>query len=264
VRITMIATLKQAYETLNKKGTLNIKQLLEMANQITDSILNKPDFLVQLKDIRNSENALYAHSIQVCMLSVLLAKNLEYNALQIKQVAVGALLHDIGYAVAGLKDPYHEHPKKGFDFLRSFHEINLLSAHMVLQHHEKLNGEGFPLGVKDKELREFAQICAISNDFDHFVNDTESEHLPHEGIEYVMAMAGSSYEVDLVKAFVQNIAPYPVGTLVKLTNNMKGKVFKVEKERPTRPVLSLYNNAKLNLYDYPTLFVKEILHKEAF
>lgn len=108
------------------------------------------------------------------------------------------MLHDIGYAMPGLENPYMDHPKAGHDLLLMHEEIPIKSANLVLQHHEMINGHGFPYGRQGESVKEIAQICAIANDFDHFVNEIDHNRLPHEGMDYVMIKAGVAYDIHIV------------------------------------------------------------------
>jgi HD-GYP domain-containing protein (c-di-GMP phosphodiesterase class II) len=160
----------------------------------------------------------------------------------------------------GLKDPFKDHPQAGFDLIRKHQEIPLMAAHLVLQHHEMINGKGFPLGVKGKELREMAQICAVANDFDHHVNEIDKNRLPHEGIEYIMSKVETTYDIHIVQAFMRNVVPYPIGTLVRLTNGVNGIVTEINKTNASRPVIRALDKDKtISLNDNHTLFIEEVL-----
>jgi len=248
--------LQKIFAEVQKNNRIPAKAAVNLANEITDLILAKRDFIVQLKDIRFKQTYLYSHSINVTMLAVLTAKGLGYNLINIKKVAVGALLHDIGYMRTA--DP-SAHPLAGFEILRREDEIPLLSSHIVLQHHEAIDGSGSPFKISGDQVRDAAQICAVCNDYDHLVNAVEDAKLPHESIEYVMAQADHKYRVDIVRAFVHNIAPYPIGTSVKLSNGQEGKVVHVHHGLPMRPMVRLKNGDVLDLQDEKTLFVAEVL-----
>jgi HD-GYP domain-containing protein (c-di-GMP phosphodiesterase class II) len=259
-RMQAISALNVAFEEVINSGDFQSRPLLDASDELVNHIVTKKDTFVQLKDMRTTTGYLLAHSINVAILAVLAANALDYNYQQLRVIAIGAMLHDIGYVVPGLENPLLDHPKAGFDLIRGHHEIPLMAAHMVLQHHEMLNGQGFPYGIKGKELREIAQICAIANDFDHHVNEVGENRLPHEGIEYIMSKVESSYEIELVRAFVRNIVPYPVGTRVRLTNGMVGVVFQIDKINYSRPVVrEIDNNRTFALIDHHTVFVEEVL-----
>jgi HD-GYP domain-containing protein (c-di-GMP phosphodiesterase class II) len=119
-----------------------------------------------------------------------------------------------------------------------------------------INGLGFSYGVQCREIREMAQICAVANDFDHHVNEIEKNRLPHEGIEYIMSKVESSYEIHIVQAFVHNVVPYPIGTIVRLTNGMAGIVTETNKMNTSRPVIrELETDRRISLMDHHTILI---------
>ena len=105
-----------------------------------------------------------------------------------------------------------------------------------------------------------AQIYAVANDFDHHVNEIAKNRLPHEGIEYIMSKVETTYDIHIVQAFMRNVVPYPVGTLVRLTNGVTGTVIEINKSNASRPVIrDLENDQTISLYDHQTLFIREVL-----
>jgi len=172
-----------------------------------------------------------------------------YSDLQLKTLAIGALLHDIGRVSKHAVNPEYDHPRVGFDLMRRYPELSLLSAYVVLQHHEKVNGTGYPLGVQGEQFRQAAQIVAVANDYDHFVNEIGENRLPHEGIEYIMSKADTHYHISVVRAFVQSVTPYPVGTVVEM-----------HKGHPSRPVVQTHDHGlRIDLMHFPTEFIEEVI-----
>lgn len=123
-----------------------------------------------------------------------------------------------------------------------------------------INGHGFPYGRQGESVKEIAQICAIANDFDHFVNEIDHNRLPHEGMDYVMIKAGVAYDIHIVQAFMRAIVLYPIGTVVLLTNGITGIVIENNKAFESRPVVrGLNKDHEIALINYPTLFIKKIV-----
>jgi putative nucleotidyltransferase with HDIG domain len=255
-----ISALNNAFEEITETKNFKSKPLIESNEEMVNHLITEQDPFIQVKNIRTRAGYLLDHSINVAMLSILTAKAMDYSIEQLRVIGIGALLHDIGYAMPGLKDAYKEHPKAGFDMIRKHQEIPLKAAHLVLQHHERINGLGFPYGVKGKEIREMAQICAVANDFDHHVNEIGKSRLPHEGIEYIMSKVETTYDIHIVQAFMRNVVPYPIGTVVRMTNGGTGIVVEINKVNASRPVIrELDKDQTISLLDHHTLFIKEVL-----
>jgi putative nucleotidyltransferase with HDIG domain len=158
-----------------------------------------------------SELKAYAHAVNVAIMSLQMGKQLGYNELQLRDLVIGCLLHDIGKAKVKLKD---EHPEAGFQILRTIREISLLSAHITFQHHETLDGKGYPRSIAGSSFHEFAQICAVANMYDHLISDEQMP--PHEALEVIMSQNGRTYSENVIGAFVKAIPTYPPGTKARL------------------------------------------------
>lgn len=259
-RMNAISLLNSAFEEVRENRRFNCKALLETNNEMVRHLSTEQSSLLQINHIRMRTGYLLDHSINVAMLSVLTAKALGYTIQQMQAIGIGAMLHDIGYAMPGLENPYIEHPRAGHDLLIMQQDIPVMSADLVLQHHEMINAEGFPYNLKGNEINEMAQVCAIANDFDHYVNEIDNNRLPHEGMDYVMAKAGVSYDVNIVHAFMKAIVPYPIGTIVLLTNGITGIVIENNKEYESRPVIrELNKDHEISLINYPGLHIKEVV-----
>jgi len=255
-----LQVIRSVFRDVAGNGTVPSKPVLEMTNELSRRLSAADESIIQIKENRSNANYLLAHSVNVCMLAVMTAKALGYNEQHIRTVAIGSLLHDIGYVVPNITSPSSEHPIAGFEIIRKHADLPLLAAHIVLQHHEQVNGAGFPHGVSGDALRQSAQICSIANDFDHFVNEIGTNRLPHEGIEYVMSKVDSSYDYSIVRAFVQVVMPYPVGTIVSLSDSRIGRVIQVHKGSPSRPVLEIIGGGEhVDLLKHTTIVIRSVV-----
>jgi putative nucleotidyltransferase with HDIG domain len=248
------------FNSVAESERLEPRPIMRLANDIVRHVLTEADGGFQMKEHRTEAAYLYAHSVNVCLLAVMTGMKLGYSDLQLKTLAIGALLHDIGRVSRHAVNPEYDHPRVGFDLMRRYPELPLLSAHVVLQHHEKVNGTGYPLGVQGEQFRQAAQIVAVANDYDHFVNEIGENRLPHEGIEYIMSKVDTHYHISVVRAFVQSVTPYPVGTMVRLSNGMVGTVVEMHKGQPSRPVIQTHDHGlRIDLMHFPTEFIEEVI-----
>ena len=131
-----------------KKVALSIDKLL-------NDVLNGRELLVQLTDIRTQDNAQYVHAMNVCLLSSVIGLNMGLNYNQLKDLAVGALLHDIGKVgepPGTVPTSKLHHTWRGFEVIKNKREFSLLVAHTALQHHEHEDGSGTPRGIRGKDI----------------------------------------------------------------------------------------------------------------
>ncbi|MBO1514003.1 HD-GYP domain-containing protein [Metabacillus bambusae] len=252
----IIAVVQKAYELAEKKQELNLVELQKaVATMIKEVNIRKVIYLIpssyvtdQLKD--------YAHSVNVALLSIQMAKKLSYNQLQLRDLALGALLHDIGKVFTKEES---EHPKKGFEWIRTKREISLLSAHIAYQHHELLNGKGYPRGLSGDEILEYPQICAVANVYERLISSRET--LPHEAMEIIMTKHEVEYKGKIIEAFINSVPSYLPGTKVLLSNDKRAIIVGI-KASLHRPVIRyLDNDEEIDLAANPSLIIKEILVK---
>ena len=193
---------------------------------------------------------LYYHSLNVCFLSIGVAIKKGLSKMEIMDVALGAIYHDMGKAwfedkivnKRGLteaeKTMLRQHPEKMFRFLQK-HNYAVATLYSVWQHHEKINGEGYPSKIKGEKIVDAAKIVACANAYDNLINmnpyDGSLSMYQAEAIEYLSA--NLEQDVDSLRLLFKVVAPYPVGTKVRLSNGVEGLVLKNYSELPLRPAL---------------------------
>lgn len=269
VRIQTVKALKEVVNTAKMNSELDLRLVSGMVNKILDDLKGVTNMLVQLIDMRSSTMFIYNHSVAVCVLSVITGIALGLDDLKIKTLGMGAILHDIGKSV----NDGPEHTIHGFELLRNNKALNIMISHVAYQHHEHYDGSGYPRQLRGEDIHLFAAITGIANFYDNLVSDpdVDKRYMPYQALELVMAESGKSFHPEIVKAFTRNIAPYPVGTAVRLNNGAIGVVVSVDRNMPTRPVIKLITNhvgvlltafPELDLISEKTLFIHEIINEK--
>ncbi len=256
-----LAVTREVMSSIKAGGQLDAKKVSKVINDMIDEILANPNLVVSLVEIRAMNDYTFGHSVNVAVLALIMGMALGYDQLSLKNLATGALLHDVGKTLIPeellhkVSPAEHEesseitqHTTLGFEILRKIEGVSLLSAHVALQHHERMNGGGYPRGLKGEEIHEFARIVAIADVYDGMTTDTPQRprYVPHHALEYIFLHAGTLFDSRLVKVFAGSIAFFPVGSLVLLNTGEKGVVIKVHKEMPTRPVVRVLVDSRGN------------------
>ncbi|WP_138420402.1 HD-GYP domain-containing protein [Aquibacillus sediminis] len=245
-----IDVMKSFYEQVKNKDKLDLRSIFQIATKLLDEVKQRPTFVLIPSGTVATELQPYAHAINVTLLSLLTGKRLGYNDLNMKELAIGSLLHDIGKA---LTDDNDQHTEVGFNFLRDIHQFSLVSAHIAYQHHESINGEGVPRHIKNNEFLEFAQICGASNKYDNLI--TKEKLPPHEAMEAIMATSDRSFSHRVVNAFCLSVATYPPGTKV-LIDKYPAIVTQLNKHLHRPVVKMLSNDQEIDLTEYPTYMIE--------
>ncbi|MHA0855322.1 HD-GYP domain-containing protein [Paenibacillus sp. CMAA1364] len=248
--LDIIQIVKIGYESIGHKKPLPLKNILQGVNKLIDEVKIRPVLIPIPITTISVELQLYAHAVNVTLLALQMAKHLGYNDLQLRDLAVGCLLHDIGKCVT---NDQSKHSELGFNIIRNIREISLLSAHVAFQHHEKFDGTGYPRGISGKDIHEYAQICSVADTYDNLLSKVKM--LPHEAVEVIMALNGTSFTSSIVDAFVKAIAPYPPGSKVMLNNGERAIVTKIESQMQRPIVRYLSSEQEISLAEHHTLMI---------
>jgi putative nucleotidyltransferase with HDIG domain len=226
------------------------KVLYSIIDELLENILANKDVLTVLGDVFLYDNYIYQHSFQVTTYAIAIAKELNYSIEEIRQIALGALLHDVGKMLVSQEillmpgrlskeelDEVRKHTTFGFDVLRGLHSISLLIAHCAFQHHERLDGSGYPRGLIDFEIHPYAKIIAVADVFDAVTSNRvyKMKMLPSQGISILQAGKGTLYDAKVVDAFSKIIAHFPNGTTVILSDGSRAIISKQNKHAPNKP-----------------------------
>ncbi|MBD2872985.1 HD-GYP domain-containing protein [Paenibacillus arenilitoris] len=209
--------------------------------QIMQELAGRPNILVNLTSIHAMDAYLFQHSFNVAVLAGIMGIAKGYNRNQLEELGIGALLFDIGMTKipqkllsrsGALTAEEHavvrNHTKEGFDILRKYHDISIVSAHCALQHHERFNGTGYPRGLSGGDIHTYAQIVGIADTFDALTSPRphRKRYTASEAIEFLFAAGGTFFDHELIKLFCKHISIYPISTSLLLSTGQVGVVSK--------------------------------------
>ncbi len=239
-------------------------QIIKQVEEMIKEIMLNPRVMVSLQEIRNKNEYLHMHSINVCVISCFLGKKMKYTDAQLKHLALGALFHDLGKINIAFDctryredyiekefDIYKKHAQEGFEMMQEMPNTSLMSANILKMHHENFDGTGFPLGLKGEAIHEFARIVAVANEYDNLLyNNPFGTSLKHyEIIEIIIAKSFTAFDPQIVRAFTNAISPYPLGSGVVLSNGKVGIVSALNPAFPTRPVIRVIDEATMKIIE---------------
>jgi putative nucleotidyltransferase with HDIG domain len=272
-----VETLKDSFQFVQQGQNVDSRKIQSSITSIIDEILGNQEILLSLTDIRTEDNALFVHSVNVCIISTILGVKLGLNRLKLTELATGALLHDLGKILPDehveQSDETNDHTWKGFNKLRKNKEISTLSAHIALTHHERVDGTGFPRQLTKDNIHLLSKIVAVANTYDRLIGpqaqgDGKQLH-PYEACEQIMALTNSYFAHNVVWHFLRAIAFYPTGSQVKLSTGVTGIVVGQHNGLPQRPIVRTFHMRGGSTTDYEikhvdlaketTVFIKEIL-----
>ncbi|WP_249871190.1 HD-GYP domain-containing protein [Oceanobacillus saliphilus] len=255
-------TIKNVFKQIKKDGMMEKSYILDKKNkdlgnvveQILKEIQTNEKSLTLLSDIFISDDYVFQHSLNVAIYSLAIGVQLKYPQKALVEIGVGAMLHDVGkifidpdilHKPNRLTDQEFEiiksHTQIGYDYLRKHSGISSVIAHCAYQHHERLDGSGYPRGISEKDMLPYAKLIGIADVFDAVTSNRvyRDAMLPHEGLEILYAGAMSLFDKEMVEAFKKSIAVYPEGLAVELSDGRQGIVIRQNEELCDRPVLRI-------------------------
>lgn len=267
IRLKMIKTIKEVCITTPIKQNptkaeknlfdKKMKMTKQLITSIVEQVLDNKDAMVNLIDLKFYDDYTFFHSVNVAVLSLVVGTELGMNKEELFNLGLGAVLHDMGKVFVEkevvqkqgkLTESEYESIKKhsefGYKFLKETYQIPISSYLGVLQHHEKYDGSGYPNGLNSNNISLIGRIICIADVYDALISNRpyRAALLPSEAMEYVMANGGIMFDINLTRIFARKVAPFPVGTYVRLSNGMVGIVFNNHEDACMRPVVKIVLN----------------------
>ncbi|HWQ61513.1 MAG TPA: HD-GYP domain-containing protein [Negativicutes bacterium] len=251
-RVEAVANAKQVMDQIKLGRKVDASQAKKIANTLVDELCRSHGTLVNFVEMRTRADYLFNHSVSVCILATMTGISMGFDELRLRDLGVGALLHDVGKLMVpqeivgktdrlslGELEEIRKHAQYGFDILRKNPEVSLMSAHCAYQHHERYDGSGYPRQLADSGIHQFAHIVALADVYDALTADvTYRRAVPvYEALAIITKAAGTYFDPEIVEHFAGNIAPYPIGSVVRLSNNHTGVVVDISHEYKTKPVV---------------------------
>jgi len=230
-----------------------------ISGSLIDEILNAKNTKVAMMDIKSLQDYNYEHSVNVAVLSLIVGVEMGLNIEDLENLAIGAMMIDIGNRWVDdriLKkegkltdDEYEElkkHPRLGYEYITNNTILNAHIKCIIAQHHERINGSGYPSQMKGDKIHRLAKIVMIADVYDALTSDRghRGAFPQYEALEFIMANAGTLFDFEIASIFSRKVVPYPVGTYVLLSNQQKGVVLENNANLPLRPKVRSFGKSQ--------------------
>ena len=238
---------------------IDLQQVENLVERMTQSILNSKDALISLARIKNKDEYTYLHSLAVSALCISFANHLGLDSKKIKQIGIGGLLHDIGKVkvpIGILNKPgaltekefeiMKEHVNHGNCILQQTN-IDESAVSVTAHHHERLDGTGYPDGLKGDQISFFGQMAAVVDIYDALTSERcyKGSMPPTQALRKLFEWSHSYLNKELVEKFIAHVGIYPIGTLVRLRSGFLGVVIRHGEKGLLYPVVrAVYNTRK--------------------
>jgi HD-GYP domain-containing protein (c-di-GMP phosphodiesterase class II) len=279
IMIETSEVLKDIFETVGKNQETDFNKLIPFAEKIVNLIITYGQQVIdEIFLLWKMDQYTFHHSIGTAFFSVLIGNELGYNESQLKDLALGSLLHDLGKGLIpsdilnkpGRLAPHEfdeikKHPYLGYKILKENSSFNEKILVIPLQHHERKDGNGYPLMLKGDSIHPYAKIVSIADMFSALTTDRVYRNKVSKFVAGEYLIDASNYALDkyLVNVFLYAILRDMKDTWVILSNGEMGKIISVNYKHPTRPKLAIYKGNEFmsvkDLTKYPQIFIKDYL-----
>ena len=238
------------------RGLRTAQKIVEELYEILD-IADTSRALLNLIGSNEPNEEFFLHALNVCSLSLMVGQDLGLSREDAEKLALGALFHDIGelkfpaeqllrkgsMSASKRKNFLSNHPKYGAELAEKLPNFPYEAIDVIRQHHERLNGSGFPTGKKDAQISKFAKIVMVVDAYDELCHnpDPAKSLIPSEALSFLYVKCRRTLWHDAVVSLISQLGVYPPGSLVNLSNQKIGIVTSVNFASRLRPVILVYD-----------------------
>jgi len=247
-----LAYIDSVYTRYVTKGEISLKELSDKVKTLCDVILENKRYVLRiLGDAATTSNYLVNHSVRSTVLSIVLGGHLKLPPHRLIELGVASVLHEIGMvrlppqlymADRKLSDQERKsitaHPILGYNILKD-KQFPLAICLAALEHHERMNGSGYPRSLSGDKISLYARIIAVSCSYDAVTASRPYKEARegYAGMVDILKNDGKQYDDLVIKSLVYSLSVYPVGSYVLLSNSKLGQVIDVNPDNPRYPVV---------------------------
>ena len=260
-------------QQVRERQPLDLDGISSVAHTLVECLRNG-DRLIVVALSGPAGSPLLTNLLNVGILATKIGTGLGYHGRDLDRLALAALLHDIGIfslpehtlmksgpLTREERDLVETHPRLGADCIARAGDSYRWLAEPIAHAHERWTGQGYPNKLKGREINELAQIIGLVDVFDALVSPRPYRRrlLPHEAVQELLVQERTAFPREVMKALVEQISLYPLGTTVRVNTGEQGQVIRINPTYPSRPVLALERDRTLDLSTTPLVWVTEAL-----
>ena len=262
------AAVVSMFEEVRMGNAVDVGGARQLVEEISDSVSRNPGAIISLARLKTADDYTYMHSVAVCAMMVALAKQLGLDDAQTRSCGVAGLLHDLGKVAMPIDvlnkpgkltnaefDIMKTHPTEGYKMLMASPGVEAVALDVVLHHHEKMDGSGYPEKLKGDQISLYSKMGAVCDVYDAITSNRpyKSGWDPAESLRKMAEWANGHFDPKVFQAFVKSMGIYPVGSLVRLSSGRIGVVTEQSAKSLTTPRIKVFFSTKSNMRIVPAM-----------
>lgn len=270
-----VSTLKNLLIRVQGGDNLPVMEVREVVAPILAQFQSQPQVMLSLRHFARMDSYAYEHAIAVGIISYMIAKWIKVPEKEWMQVALAGTLLDVGKTKIDRRilqkpgkltpeefEEMKKHTVYGYQIIKASHGLSEGVALAALQHHEREDGSGYPLGLTGNKLHLYSKIVAVADVYHAMCSDRiyQKAQSPYMVVEQLMQDSFGKLDPFIVRSFVDGITQFAVGTVVELSDGTIGKIVFTDRNQPTRPMVETGGKI-INLVDARHLSIVKVLEK---
>lgn len=266
-------------QDIKNSDTIDPAPLLELVPDFCNSCYNNEYLFLKAIQRKRYATWVVSHSVNVAIFTIKIGNGLKYEKEKIHQLALAALLHDVGMVKVPNRvlfkhgklspaefDHIRKHPEEGYEIVKHLKDDYPYVTKVVYQEHEREDGSGYPQGLKGDEISDYARIIGIADLFEALVHGRayRDGFITYHAIQKIIQNKSKTFNPKFIRALVNSVSMFPVGSHVRLSSDEIARVISVNKLRPVRPIVEIVEDAegrklptpqRVNLEEEPLLYI---------
>ena len=282
----LLSVAQQIFDAAANEGTPDGPSTVAIVRAVIDQLKQGDALLAVTVRQRGRADSLAKRSANVAILTIRLGLEVKYDERRCVALGLCGLMHDIGMLTIParalnarkfgikLKELLRRHPNESKRMAQSFGKDFNWVGKIVVQAHERWDGGGYPRGLKQEEIHEFARIIGLVDSYEAMVQPRADRkaRVVYNALQEIIDQRNTEFEPRLIKALIGIVSIFPLGSLVKINNGEIGRVVGADRLHPTRPAVDILLDSRgrrladarpLNLVDEPMLYIVDPAIDEA-